>query len=414
MGMMAETPVVGLDVGTKKIAAVVALRSRGGGLTYLDGTTVEARGVRNGIIVDLQDAVASIESALCDLEDRSGQRVTTVCVGVGGPHVMGVNAHAGVKVLPMGREIIHDDIASAITLAREALPPMENRDIIHEIPRAYRVDGQPGVTDPHGMLGYELEVDVHYSLGVSTTIANLLKSVKQAQVLPEMLVAAPLAAGEAIREAYPHVANLAVVDIGAETTGLTIYAGGTLWSSEVFPGGGADITRELASQLKIPLGAAEDVKLRYGACDPAAAADFELVDLPPSAGLNALLPRAEVARLIQQRAYTLADVLCPRLEEARQADAEPELLALTGGGSRLLGLDKLLMPALEVPVEHVPAGARNVPGWLERPEFAVAAGLLLWHAHYSPYDLNQAQNGKQRGLPKLMTQLRRLVGSAMP
>ncbi len=141
MGTMAETLVVGLDVGTKKIAAVVALRSRGGGLTYLDGTTVEAHGVRNGIIVDLQDAVASIESALCDLEDRSGRRVTTVCVGVGGPHVMGVNAHAGVKVLPMGREIIHDDIASAITLAREALPPMENRDIIHEIPRAYRVDG---------------------------------------------------------------------------------------------------------------------------------------------------------------------------------------------------------------------------------------------------------------------------------
>src|SRR5260221_1822883 len=106
------------------------------------------------------------------------------------------------------------------------------------------------------MLGYELEVDVHYSLGVATTIANLLKSVKQARVLPEMLVAAPLAAGEAIREAYPHVANLAVADIGAETTGLTIYAGGTLWSSEEFPGGGAAITGGLASQRKIPLSAA--------------------------------------------------------------------------------------------------------------------------------------------------------------
>src|SRR5260221_11313948 len=105
------------------------------------------------------------------------------------------------------------------------------------------------------MLGYELEVDVHYSLGVATTIANLLKCVKQARVMPEMLVAAPLAAGEAIREAYPHVANLAGADIGAETTGLTIYAGGPLWAGEVLPGGGRATSARLASRLQIPPGA---------------------------------------------------------------------------------------------------------------------------------------------------------------
>ena len=184
MGASPEHVIVGLDVGTTKVAAVAAEQRPDGGLTYLDGTYVDASGVRNGIVVDLQEAAASIEAAMYDLEDRCGRRLNNAVVGVGGPHVCGRNARGTGVIHPVGREITQDDVSRAIGAAREEMELNENREILHEIPRAYIVDGQSGVRDPHGMLGSQLEVEVHYATGVATTIANLLKCVRQARVRP--------------------------------------------------------------------------------------------------------------------------------------------------------------------------------------------------------------------------------------
>jgi cell division protein FtsA len=414
MGATPENTIVGLDVGTTKIAAVAAEQRSDGGLTYVDGTYVDAAGVRNGIIVDIQEASASIEGALYDLEDRCGRRLTTVCVGVGGPHVSGRNARGAGQIQPLGREITHDDVSRAIAEARAAVALPENRDILHEIPRAYLIDGQPGIRDPHGMLGAKLEVDVHYATGVSTTIANLLKCVRLARVAPAMLVSAPLAAGEAVRSAYEGASCLAVADVGAETTGLAIYEDGAVWSSDVLAGGGADITKDIAAQLKIPLAAAEDVKRRYGQCNLRDVEDYELVDLPPSAGIDALLPRSELALIIQERVYHLADALCPRLELARKAGLEPELLVLTGGAADLPGLTELLTLALEVPVRRAaPASARNMPAWLERPELTTAAGLVLWYARYTRYG-DVLSSGKLAAIPRLTGGVKRALRRLLP
>jgi cell division protein FtsA len=414
MGSSPEHVIVGLDVGTTKVAAVAAEQRPDSGLTYLDGTYVDAAGVRNGIVVDLQAAAASIETALYDLEDRCGRRLSSAVVGVGGPHVCGRNARGAGVIHPIGREITQDDVSRAITAAREDLQLSENREILHEIPRAYIVDGQPGVRDPHGMLGAQLEVEVHYATGVATTIANLLKCVRQARVTPVLLVAEPLAAGEAVRPPYEGIGCLAVADIGGETTGLTLYQEGAVWSSEVLPIGGADISKDIAAQLKIPLAAAEDVKRRYGHCDPRTVEEYELVDLPPSAGLSALVPRHELARIIRERVYVLADPLCERLEIARAAGLEPELLVVTGGGATLAGLCELLTAALEVPVRRtVPASARNMPAWLDRPELTTAAGLALWYARYARYD-DVLPSGKFAAIPRLTGNVKRALRRLLP
>jgi cell division protein FtsA len=414
MGATLEHIIVGLDVGTTKVAAVAAEQRPDGGLTYLDGTYVDAAGVRNGIIVDIQEASASIEGALYDLEDRCGRRLTSVCVGVGGPHVSGYNARGASQIQPLGREITRDDVGRAIAEARAMLALPENRDILHEIPRAYLVDGQPGIRDPYGMLGATLDVEVHYATGVSTTIANLLKCVRLARVTPTMLVSAPLAAGEAVRGAYEGAGCLAIADVGAETTGLAIYEDGAVWSSDVLAAGGADITKDIAGQLKVPLAAAEDVKRRYGQCNPRDVQDYELVDLPPSAGVDALLPRAELARIIQERAYHLADALCPRLEKARTAGLEPELLVLTGGGAELAGLTQLLSLSLEVPVRRAaPASVRNMPAWLDRPELTTAAGLVLWYARYTHED-DAMSSGKLAAIPRLTGGVKRALRRLLP
>lgn len=411
MAASPDTLIVGLDVGSSKIAMVAAERDGEGKLSYVNGSYRLSYGVRNGVVVDIADVAACIEGALSDLEGRTGRRISSACIAVGGPHVQGQYTRG--KMAPMGRDIGDEDVARAIGDARASLSLPENREIIHEIPRAYLVDGQPGVHDPHGMAGYELEVEVHYATGLSTTISNLAKCVGQARLTPDMLVAAPLASAEAVRPVDER-ACVVVADIGAETIGLAIYADGAAWSSAVLPVGGADITRDIVSQLKLPWAAAEDLKQRYGQCTPGDD-EYELVEMPPSAGFDGFVPRAELSAVIRRRAAALAQAVAMPLHEARNAGLDPEALILTGGCADLLGLDELLARACEVPVARgVPRGIRGLPAGLERPIFATAAGLVLWYVHYAPYGDGLTSNRRFAPLPGLVAGMKKLFRVVLP
>lgn len=408
MAASPETLIAGLDIGSSKVAAIAVERDAEGNVRYVGGAFRPSAGVRNGIIVDIGETTACVEAAIYELEERCGRRVASACVAVSGPHVRGQLARAAIT--PMGRDITHEDVTQAIALARQSLAANPNREIIHEIPRAYAVDGQVGVHDPHGMAGYELEAEVHYATGISTTISNLVKCVTGARIEPAMLVAAPLAAGEAARTAEERAECVAVADIGAETTDVAVYADGSIWSSTVLAGGGAEITREVVAQLKLPWAAAEELKQRYGQCDTRQTEEYELVEMPPSAGFEGFLPRAELARVIAKRAGQQAAKLAEYFGELREQGAEPEALVLTGGASELQGLEALLMRALEVPVYRAgPQGIRGMPPALERPAFATVAGLVLWQARYAPFGESAAPSrglwqrlGLRGGMRKLM------------
>lgn len=413
MAASSDSLIVGLDVGSSKIAMIAAERDGEGNLCYINGSYRLTYGVRNGIVVDIGDASACIEGALSDLEERVGRRITTVCAAVGGPHVQGQRTRG--KMAPMGRDITEEDVVRAIGDARASLSLPENREIIHEIPRAYIVDGQPGVHDPHGMAGYELEVEVFYVTGVSTTISNLAKCVGQARLTPDMLVAAPLAAAEAVRPLDDHGGCVAVADIGAETTSLVVYADGAIWHTAVLPLGGADITRDIASQLKLSWAAAEDLKLRYGQCGATHADEYELVELPRSAGFEGYVPRAELSAIIRKRGEVLAQSVARQLHEARAADLDPEVLIATGGGADLAGLDDVLMSACQVPVTRgVPRGIRGLPGGLERPIFATAAGLVLWYGHYAQAGYGSATGRRFAHVPGFVARVQRLFRVMLP
>ena len=384
MATAPETLIAGLDVGSSKVAAIAVERDAEGNVRYVGGAFRPSAGVRNGIIVDIGEATACVEAAVYELEERCGRRVPHACVAVSGPHVQGQLARA--TITPMGRDITHEDVTQVIALARQSLAVNTNREIIHEIPRAYAVDGQVGVHDPHGMAGYELEAEVHYATGISTTIANLVKCVSGARIEPVMLVAAPLAAGEAVRATEERAECAVVVDIGAETADVAVYADGSIWSSTVLAGGGAEITREIVAQLKLPWAAAEELKQRYGQCDARRVEEYELVELTPSAGFEGFLPRAELTRVIAKRVEQQARKLAGYFGELLEQGTEPEALILTGGATELPGLETLLMRALEVPVYRAaPQGIEGLPPALERPAFATVAGLALWYARYAPY-----------------------------
>lgn len=413
---MAATPdtlIAGLDIGSSKVTAIAVDYDSDGNVHYVGGAFRPSAGVRNGIIVDIGEASACVEAVIYELEERCGRRITSACIAVSGPHVQGHLARG--TITPMGGEIKHEDVTQAIALARQSLTVHQNGEIIHEIPRAYRVDGQPGVHDPHGMAGYELEVEVHYATGISTTISNLLKCVTGARIEPAMLVAAPLAAGEAVRVVDERAECVVVADVGAETTDVAIYADGSLWWSAVLTGGGAEITREIVSQLKLPWAAAEELKQRYGQCGMRRVEEYELVDLPPSAGFDGFLPRAELTRVITRRAEQQARALAEQLAGLREQGLIPEALILTGGGSELAGLDDVLMRALEMPVYRAtPRGIEGLPPALGRPAFATVAGLTLWCARYAPLAEGTASNRRIWQRLGLRAGMRKLLRVVMP
>lgn len=413
MAASPENLIAGLDIGSSKVAAIAVECDADGAVQYVSGAHRPSAGVRNGIVVDIADATASVEAVMYELEERCGRRVGSACIAVSGPHVQGQLARG--TITPMGHEITAEDVAQAIALARQSLSITQNGEVIHEIPRAYKVDGQIGIHDPHGMAGYELEVEVHYATGMSTTISNLMKSVAGARIAPTMLVAAPLAAGEAVRATAERSECIAVADIGAETTDLAVYVDGSVWWSAVRPTGGAEITREIVAQLKLPWPAADELKQRYGGCDVRRVEEYDLVELPPSAGIDGFLPRAELVRVIATRAQRQAQALAEDFAELRQQGLLPEALILTGGASELSGLDDVLAAALDTPVYHaVPHGIAGLPPALRRPAFATVSGLALWNARYTRFGESAAQSRRLWQRLGLRTNMRKLLRVVMP
>src|SRR5262249_50403514 len=165
MSATTEPMIVGLDIGSSKIAALAVTYDAEGTLTYVEAVRMPAEGIRGGVVTSIPEATESILGAIGALGGELGRRISAGCLSVGGKHLSSQNLRGVTAIMPRGREIVHEDVARAIAAARAGLPRGENREVLHEIPRAYLVDGQVGVRDPHAMSGYELEVEVHYATG---------------------------------------------------------------------------------------------------------------------------------------------------------------------------------------------------------------------------------------------------------
>ena len=405
---------VGLDIGSSKVALVAVAREPDGTLTYVNGAYRQSVGIRRGNVVDIASAAESIRGAVVDLEQRVGRRISRVVVNVSGTHVRGQVGRG--SVTPMGHEIGMADLERAIADAQESFAPGEQHDILHSLEHAWSVDGQDGIIDPRGMSGYRLDVDMHFTTAISTMINNLNRGVSHAGLHLEMPVATSLAVGEAVFPLESDADCLVIADIGAAVTDVVVYVGGRVWANAVLPLGGGDVTREIMDQFKLNQAAAEDVKQRYGHCDPAQVDEYELVEMPASTGFDALLPRADLARVVRQGASGLALALGHQIEDVRAAGFEPRQMIITGGGSELAGLDHLLMGATDVPVSRgVTRGIRYLPPGLQRPVFATAAGLVIWYARNGGSESAASASLNKLGrFPVFLTGMRKILRVVLP
>ena len=375
-----EQYLVGLDVGTSKIAAIVGEVTEDDESIDIVGIGLaEAHGIRRGAIVNLEHAVESIKKAIEEAELTAGVEIDSVHLGLSGAHVKAFNSRGVVAVAGKNREISREDVRRALDAAKGVALP-SGREIVHVLPQDFVVDEQDGIGAPIGMTGARLEVNVHVVTGSVATTKNVVASVNRAGVVVLDTVLEQLAASEAVLTPDEKELGVALVDIGGGTTDFAIFEKGSLWHTGVVSLGGDHFTNDIAVGLRTPIPDAEKTKRRVGCALASLVDDEETIEVASVGGRQ---PRVMSRRI-------LADILQPRAEEifhllwdeVRRAGCERSLnsgIVLTGGGSLLDGMAEIADQIFDLPIRRgCPIGVGGLVDHVNNPAFATAVGLVMY------------------------------------
>ena len=387
--------IVGLDIGTTKIAAVVG-ELRPDGLDIIGIGTHPSRGLKKGVIVNIDSTVASIKQAILEAESMSGCEISQVYVGIAGGHIKGVNSTGTVAV--KDREVRSPDVAKVLELARAIALPVD-RHIVHVLPQEYKIDGQDGVREPMGMCGVRLEARVHI-VTAAAAAQNIIKCCTRCDLEVLDIVLEPLASGEAVLEEDEKGLGVALVDIGGGTTDIAVFMEGAVAHTSVIPIGGHQLTSDIAFGLRTPPHEAEKIKIRAGCALASMVPEDETLEVASVGGRS---PR------VLSRHALCRDIIQPRIEEIFsfvKADLQrlgcEDLLAsgavITGGATQMPGMTELAEEILGLPVRRgMPKGVGGLAEVVRSPTFSTAVGLV----HYGLSRMAGAhvsENAKRGGL----------------
>jgi cell division protein FtsA len=407
-----EAVLVGIDVGTSKVCALIGEVSRDGDLTIVGKGVVPASGLKKAVVVNIDQTVRSIANSVDHAERLSGYQIDRAFVGVGGQHVESQNSRGAVAVSSHNREVGREDVNRALEVAR-ALSIPSNREVLHVLPRGFIVDGQEGVKDPLGMSAVRLEIETHIVTAGGTAVRNLAKCVQAANVKIDELVANSLASAEAILSDTERDLGVAVADIGAGTIDLALFVDGSPFKTVVIPVGGNNVTNDIAIGLKTSLPVAEELKIQFGTCDLATVKGDEMIDVETLGDTSGLrVSRRDVAEIIEARMREIFEMLHAEIRTAGEGML-PAGVVLTGGAAQLHGVAALGRQVLGMPVRVAgPVGVGGLTDNIMNPAFSTAIGLLYWGAkgleagEYASYESAPAN-----GLP---SRLRDAIRSFFP
>ena len=373
--------VVGLDIGTTKVIVLIAEPVEGGGIEVIGVGTCPSRGMRKGVVVNLDACVSSIKQALEEAELMAGCSVDRAFVGVAGPHVRGLNSRGVVAISGRDHEVGRDDVQRVLEAAGAvSIPP--GRDIFHVLPQEFAVDYHTGIHDPVGMTGAKLVADVHIVTASVTAIQNLINGVNRAGVEVEAMVLEQLAASEAVVTQDEKDMGVALIDIGGGTVSLVIFEHGAIRHIAVLPTGGEHITSDIAVGLRTPIPEAERVKKRHG-CALASLVDHEdTIEVPTVGGRKArVLSRQILCEIIQPRVEEIFSLIAEEFVRSGFDRAIHAGAVLTGGGSMLEGITEIAEDALDLPVRRAaPSEIGGLADVVGTPQYTTAVGLALYGA----------------------------------
>lgn len=376
--MSREDIIIGLDIGTTSVQVVVASKKKTQEVPQVIGwAEVPSRGVRHGVVVDIEEAAAVIRDAFQKAISHAGIKHNEAVVAVGGSNIFARPSKGVVIVSRADREISREDIARALVQA-EAIPASPNREILHNLAREWTVDGERGVRDPLGMSGVKLEVDTLIVECGSPALKNLRKAIALAGVKIKELVLAPLAASYAVLSSRQKELGSLVLDIGGSTTGMVVFEEGDIYHSAILNVGSYHVTRDLVIGLQVDIDIAEKIKKFHGSALAESTSSRDMVDLKKMGG-DGSIQRRDVAVICEARFSEIFEAVAKELKKVGRASMLPGGAILTGGGSKIPRLDKLAKKDLSLPVSR--GAAQKILGpeeIIQDPVFATALGLIIW------------------------------------
>jgi len=389
--------IVGLDIGTTKTRAIVAEAREDGKAHVIGVGTSLSRGLRKGVVVNIESTVESIRRAVDEAEMKSGTQINSVYVGIAGSHIKGLNSEAAVVV--KSGEVVRSDITRSIKAARAAAIVTPDHRVLHVLPRGFILDQQDGIRDPLAMSGAHLKVNVHIITGAVTAIQNLVKSVERAELDVIGIILQPLASSEAVLTDDERELGVAMVDLGGGTTDLAIFAEGGVMHTAVIPVGGTHFTNDIAIGLKTPMPDAERIKTQFGCAMASLVKDDELIDVPSMGGRpSRSLSRRVLADVIEPRAEEVFDLVAREIKRAGYEGIVAGGVVITGGTSLMEGMPDMAERVLDLPARRgYQWGVGGIREQVDNPMYATGVGLIL-HALHHQDDL--ALNGRRgrRGL----------------
>jgi cell division protein FtsA len=369
--------IVGLEIGTSKVCAVVGEQTADGVLNIVGLGQARSRGVRKGEIVDPKQAEEDVRNAIVEAEKMADAEISNVYLGVTGGHIRGFNNRGVHPVVSADREISEDDVQDVVKNAKAINLPTEN-NIVHAIRQHFFVDGQDGITNPVGMLGSRLEVDVHVVHGNMNRLQNAIRLVKGLQLQVNEVVFNGLAASLALLSNEQKELGALVIDIGGGTTDYVVYVGGVIKHTGVLAIGGDHVSNDLAYGLKVPLSRAEKLKLEHGSAVVDETVKGQTVTITNEFGLPInTINVGHLQRIMSLRLEEIFQLIAQDLEQAGLCDYLRAGVFLTGGGARVPHIARLAEPVLQMPVSIGKTNSiSGLKSALDQPEFAAAIGLV--------------------------------------
>jgi len=374
---MAKKIISAIDVGTTKVATIVANVKAEDDIEVLGVGVVPCRGLHKGIVVNMDEARQSIAASVKEAQRISGIRIDSAYVGVTGRHISSLN-NRGVVAIPRDDRLVRTQDLKRVLSAARNITVAEGKKVLHAIPRSYALDGQEGVRQPVGMHGSRLDVETHIVTASVTSIQNLAKCVRSVGVDVDDLILEPLASGEAVLTPEERESGVIMADIGGGTTDIAVFKNGSIYHTGILPVAGYQVTSDISIGLGLPFNIAEKMKKRYGNVTPTLDMD-QMVQVGIENGHSASYK--DLCNIIRARMEELLQLILLEMPTSDYQTLAPCGLVLTGGTSNLSGLDELGQSMLRIPVRKgrpLSMGVYGISDILHDPSYATTLGLILW------------------------------------
>jgi len=374
--MAKEELIIGLDIGTTKICAVVGEVVQDG-VNIVGVGTYPSIGLRKGVVVDIESTVNSIRKAIEEAELMSGCEISVVYVGIAGGHVQSFNSQGVIAI--KNREVTQQEVDRVIDAAQAFAIPFD-REIIHIVPQEYIIDDQDGIQNPLGMSGVRLEVKVHIVTGAVSSAQNIVKCCNRAGLNVANIVLESIASSEAVLGREELQLGVALIDFGGGTTDLAIFSENSIRHTAVLAIGGNNLTHDIALGLRTPIEQAEKIKRRYGCALSSMIDKSETIEVPSVAGRKPrVLTREILGEILEPRVEEIFALINRELLQSGYTELLASGLVVTGGSSLLRGIPELAEQVMDMPVRlGIPTSIGGLVDVVSNPIYATGVGLVLY------------------------------------